>query len=203
MMVNLMPPAHKEATLYARRNTALLRWVTGAGIAVLLLVLVAGAGLFYLKQDSKSYQKSIEDTKAALAAQNEAETLKRVQEISENLTLVVDVLSDEILFSKLLQSIGEVMPSGTILQDLSLTSDLKGGIDLRIGSVTYESGTQAHVNLRDPDNGIFEKADLISLSCTANQAADPRYPCQAQIRALFNQESNPFLLLNQDKKATP
>ncbi|MDQ3123948.1 MAG: hypothetical protein M3Q14_04690 [bacterium] len=200
MIINLMPPEHKEAIMYARRNSKIMRWLLGVSLAALLLIVVAGGGLFYLKQDSKAHQKNIETTKAALAAQNEAETFKRVQEIGENLNLVVDVLSDEVLFSKLLQQIGEVMPSGTILQDLSLTSDFKGGLSLRVGSVNYEAGTQAHVNLADKNNGIFEKADLINLTCTSGQNADPRYPCQVEIKALFNQDDNPFLLLNQNKE---
>ncbi|MDQ3065495.1 MAG: hypothetical protein M3Q36_04480 [bacterium] len=201
MIINLMPPDKKEAILYSRHNAKLISWITGVGIGVIILVLIAGAGIFYLKQDSKSTQKSIDSSKVALAAQNEAETFKRVQEIGENLNLVVEVLSDEIVFSKLLQEIGEVMPSGTILQDLSLTSDFKGGLTLRIGAVSYEAGTQAHVNLRDKNNGIFQKADLINLSCTSGENADPQYPCQVEIKALFNQEDNPFLLLNQDKES--
>lgn len=196
-MINLIPPDRKKSIQYARRNSILIRWVSGICIAALGLVFIAGGGLFYLKQDSKALQHDIEDTKAYLTSQNEAETLKRVEEISGNIKLVVDVLSDEILFSKLLQHIGLVMPAGTVLQDLSVTSSLQGGISLQIGAANYQAGTQAHVNLADPENGIFAKADLLQLSCSAD-AEDPRYPCTGEIRALFNKENNPFLFLNQE-----
>jgi len=196
-MINLMPPERKSAILYSRRNSVLLRWITGVSIAAIGLVFLTGGGLFYLRQDSKTLQKNIDDTKVRLSAEKEAETLKRVEEISGNIKLVVDVLSDEVLFSKLLQQIGLVMPSGTVLQDLELTSDLQGGLTLRIGASSYQTGTQAVVNLKDPKNGIFQSADLENLSCSAG-ATDPRYPCTADVRALFNKDNNPFLFLSQD-----
>lgn len=197
-MINLMPPTAKESILFARRNTVLIKWMTFIGFAAAGVVIIAAAGLFYLKQDTAAYRTSIDVTKAELAAQNEADTLKRVEEISGNLKLVVDVLSNEVQFSRLLQQIGLVMPNGTILQDLSLSSDLDGGINLIIGASSYERATQAQVNLSDASNRIFDKADIVSLTCSDANPRDPRYPCTAEMRALFIKDNNPFLLLNQD-----
>ncbi|MBA2279098.1 hypothetical protein H0V99_01490 [Candidatus Saccharibacteria bacterium] len=197
-MINLMPPEYRQAISFSRRNTALIKWLIGIGIAATGLVLIAGGSMFYLKQDSKSLQQSIDSTKADLKSSNEEETLKRVAEISGSLKLVVDVLSREVLFSKLLQQIGLVMPSGTILQDLSLSRDLQGGIDLLVGASSYNTATQAQVNLQDQANGIFEKADIQSLSCEESSGVSG-YPCQASMRALFIKDNNPFLLLNQEK----
>ncbi len=194
-MINLMPPAHKESILYARRNTYLVRWLIGISVAAVGIVVISGGGLFYLKQDSKAYQKSIEDTKAHLTAQKETETLRRAEEMSGNLQLVVDVLSNEVLFSKLLQQIGQVIPPGTILQSLTLSNDLSGGIDLEIGASSYETGVRAQVNLAEPSNGIFEKADIGAVTCPAEGV--PPYPCTAQMRALFGSDNSPFLKLNQ------
>jgi hypothetical protein len=200
-MINLMPPAEKEALNYARRNSALLGWIISISIAAVGILVVAGGGLFYLKQDTKTYSQSIDQTKAELVAQNEAETLARITEISGNLKLSVDVLSHEVLFSKLLQQIGEVMPTGTILQDLSISNDLTGGIDLLVGAASYRAGTQAQVNLADKSNNIFEKADIVSLICREDEETDPRYPCILSVRALFLKDNNPFLLMNQDGEA--
>ena len=197
-MINLMPPDKKQAIHYARHNTTLIGWITSIGFAALGIVLIAGGGLFYLKQDTKSYQAAIADTRAELHAQNETETLARVSEISGSLKLVVDVLSREVLFSKLLQQIGLVMPPGTILQDLSLSRDLAGGIDLLVGSVSYDAATQAQVNLQDASNGIFEKADIQGLNCDETKEGTV-YICQTEIRALFLKD-NPFLLLNQSEE---
>jgi hypothetical protein len=196
-MINLMPSDHKKAVMYARRNTFLIRWVMGVAIAAFGIIVVAGGGLFYLKQDIKSYQKSINETKTNLEAQKQTETLNRVSEISGSLKLVVDVLSSQVLFSELLPRIGEIMPAGTVLQNLNLSSGLQGGIDLEIGAVSQQAGTQAQVNLADKSNGIFEKADIVTLNCTTLSDGGP-YPCQVSVRALFINGENPFLLLNKD-----
>jgi hypothetical protein len=197
-MINLMPPKHKEAIAYARRNTMLRRWILGVGVGALGIVLFAGGSLFYLKQDTENYRAQAMEAKTELQKQDESGTLQRVEEISGRLKLVVDVLSREVLFSKLLQQIGLVMPGGTILQDLRLSRELQGGLDLTVGAVSYNAATQVQVNLQDPSNGIFEKADMQNVTCSTAADAGP-YPCQAQIRVLFIKDNNPFLLLNQSE----
>lgn len=194
-MINLMPPAKKEAISYARHNTRLISWLIGIGFAAAGLVLIVGGGLFYLKQDSKTLQKSIAETKQSLLAQDEKATLERIDEISGRLSLVVDVLSKEVLFSKLLPHVGALMPEGTILRDLSLSREQEGGIDLSIGAVDYLSASQALVNLQDSRSLLFTGADANKIDCEGG-VADAPYVCTATIRAVMA-EDNPFLLLNQ------
>jgi Tfp pilus assembly protein PilN len=194
-MINLMPPDKKEVIWYARRNSILIKWGLGIAVAGFGVLLVAAGGLFYLEHESKSYQKSINTTKDRLKQQNEEATLKRSEEMKGNLQLAVDVLSKEILFSKLLTQIGKAIPQGTVLEKLNLTSDLQGGLDISIGAVSYQSGVQAQVNLADSENGIFDKADLGAVTCESDDTTG--YPCTATIRALFSKNNNEFLKLNQ------
>lgn len=196
-MVNLMPPVKKESILYARRNSMLIKWVIATLLGAVGLLVVVGGSMFYLAQDTSSYEDSIAQSEAYLAEQNEKETLDRANEVSGNLELVVDVLSNQVLFSELLQQVGAVMPSGTILQDLSLSNTLDGGIDLKIGAQSEEAATQAQINLSDQDNNIFVKADIISLTC-GDDADESGYPCSVSIRALFSKDKNSFLLLNKE-----
>lgn len=198
-MINLMPPTHKQAVLYARRNTMLIRWVSGIIIAAIGIVIVAGGGLFYLKQDTANYRASIEESKAVLAVQQEKETLARVTEMSGNLKLVTDVLSKQVVFSELLQQIGLIMPPRTVLQNLSITDELQGGINLTVGAVNEASAAQVQVNLSDPSKGIFEKADINSITCSDSDDASA-YPCVVDVRALFIDGTNPFLLLNKEEQ---
>lgn len=197
-MINLMPPAQKEAILYARRNSLLIRWATGIAVAATGLVLVTGAGLFYIRQDSKAYQQSINQTKTYLASQKEADVTKRAEEMSGNLQLAVTMLSKEVLFSRLLQSMGQLLPPGTILEDLTLDNTLAGGIDLQIGAVNYQAGVQIQANLSDPANQVFERADIGEVSCPSSST--DAYPCKIEVRALFASDNSPFLKLNQGAK---
>lgn len=192
-MINLMPPDKKQAIIYARRNDHLVKWVIGVILAFLLLVVLISGGLFYLHQDSNRNLKQAEQINQELEDKKQEEIIARVNELSGNLKLTVDVLSSEVLFSKLLTEIGNVMPPGTVLSSLTLNSELAGGLDLEIQSVSYESGVQAQLNLVDEKNGIFEKADISSVQCGSSEPTV--YPCSSSIRVLFSDNNQSFLKL--------
>ncbi|HSX43704.1 MAG TPA: hypothetical protein VLE69_00170 [Candidatus Saccharimonadales bacterium] len=193
-MINLLPADVKQNISYARHNTKLLRW------SFVLLISIAGAativliGLFYINQSTKSYAAQVEKTKAELNAQKLPETQAKVEDISSSLKLVVQVLSREILFSKLIKQIGAAIPAKASLTGLSI-SKVSGGIDLTAVASDYNTATQIQVNLQDPTNQIFNKADIVNISCASNAVADPRYPCNVTIRAQFA-SNNPFLFIN-------
>ncbi len=192
-MINLIPTDHKQAISYARQNSKLIGWLTGILVAVVGLAIIAGGGLFYINQDINTYKATIDNSKQKLKAENEEETLARVDEISGRLSLVVDVLSREVLFSKLLPHVGSLMPNGTVLDNLSLSRDQVGGIDLSIGAVDEFAASQALVNLQTSENILFTGADANSVTC---ENKDTAYACTVSIRAVMV-EDNPFLLLNQ------
>lgn len=192
-MINLIPTDHKQATTYARYNTKLVGWLIGIAIAVVGLAIVVGGGLFYINQDISNYKVSNNEAEATLKADNEEETLSRVAEISGRLSLVVDVLSKEVLFSKLLPYLGTIMPDGTVLESLSLSREQAGGIDLSIGAVNEFAASQALANIKAEDNLLFTAADANSITCENKETI---YLCTVSIRAVLVDE-NPFLLLNQ------
>ncbi len=198
-MINLLPPDTKQDIMYARRNTKLLRW-SGAIITVIIgIVLIVGFGTLYLKKSTNAYTSQLADTTQQLKSQKLDETSQRVQDISSSLKLATQVLSREVLFSKLVQQIGAAMPSNTVLTNLQINK-LQGGIDLSAQAVDYKTATQIQLNLQDPTNKIFAKADIISIACSGNGTGtlNTKYPCLVQIRALFA-TNNPFLFINGGK----
>lgn len=194
-MINLMPPDKKSQITYARRNNFLIRWVIGIMFATAGIFVITGAGLFFLQRDSSNYRTSISESEQRLKEQKEEDTLAKVEDISGSLSLVVNVLSREVLFSKLLPHIGALMPDGTILRGLSLSRDQTGGIDLSIGAVDYESAAQALVNIQDSKSLLFTGADANKINCEGTEEDAP-YICTATVRAVLTSD-NPFLLLNQ------
>lgn len=201
-MINLLPTDTKRALTYARQNTELRIWAVSLIIACTALIAVVIGGLFYLKSSANSYKSQVEQGQVSLNAQNQEAVKAEVQDLSSNLKLVDQVLSKQVLFSKLLQQIGATMPTDTILTGLSI-NELEGGIDLQAAARGYEDATQIQVNLSDPENKIFSSADIINIQCaTIPAGTDPnlittRYPCSVQIRALFS-EDNPFLFINSE-----
>ncbi len=198
-MINLLPYTSKQAITYAHRNTKLVGIIAGLCIGIIGIICVVVGGLLYLQQEASIYQDSIRTTETSLKQQNEQETIERVQEISNSIKLVVNVLSQEILFSKLLRQVGAQMPPNTVLQDLKLSSELSGALDLQIGALDYNSASQVQVNLMNSRGDLFEKADLVNVTCKqSGDNSDSTYPCQASLRATFNKDSDFTLLNNTD-----
>ncbi len=149
-------------------------------------------GHIFINQNTKNISRQVDQARTELQSQKLDETAKRVEELSGSLKLVDQVLSKQIIFSELLRQTGAVMPSGTSLANLTFTK-LEGGIDLQIASKDYQTATQVLVNLSDPSNKIFEKVDIVSITCAGTQAQGA-YPCTGNYRALFAKD-NPFSFL--------
>lgn len=193
-MINLLPPDKKQVIRFARLNSRMVGWLNGALIVFAGLAVITGGSLFYLNQDINGLQKNINDAEQSLKEQKEDETLRQVADMSGNFNLVVDVLSREVQFSKLLQHLGTLMPSGTILQDLSLSRDGTRSLTLSLGATDYDRAAQALFNVQSDESLLFEGADATSINCE-NDDLEP-YICVAVIQTVLT-EDNPFLLLNQ------
>lgn len=199
-MINLLPSDLKQSLSFAHHNTKLVKVIIGLAIGIVGLAIVIAGGWLYLQQETNLYKDTVSKAEKSLEEQNEKKTLARVQDISNSLKLSVNVLSQEILFSKLLRQVGAAMPPNTVLQDLKLSSELDGAVELQAGAKDYNSATQIQVNLEQHPNSVFSKADLIRVTCTPPESAqgDAAYPCKAQLTAVFSQ-NNDFTLLKTKK----
>jgi hypothetical protein len=194
-MINLLPPELKTGYVYARRNVALRKWIVLTLIALAGLGALATYGLLDLKQSTKHYDKQIASTESLFKQERSTEIQQQVQDISNNFKLAVKVLGQEILFSQLIKQIGTAIPNNANLTGLTITQT-KGGIDISANAKDYKTATQIQVNLADPNNKIFSKADIVSITCDDDKSA---YPCKVSIRALFAPD-NPFLFINEGAK---
>lgn len=199
-MINLLPPDIKQQYRFARRNRSLRKWINIGLFALLGAIILTGAGGFYLSQQTKSYDQQATAITKELDAQHLGDVQQQIKDISNNLQLVIKVLSQEVLFSQLLKRLGTVTPANTMLTNLSI-SQTQGAIDITAQTADYNSATQLQVNLSDPENQIFSKADIVSINCPTNSnGTSSTYGCTAVIRALFAKD-NPFLFINGTKKA--
>lgn len=196
-MINLLPPDTRQGYRYARRNRTLLHWISAMVISLAGAVVLAGGGYLYLQQSVHNYTNQITLSQKQLDAANFTGVQKQVKDISNNLKLVDQVLSKEILFSELLKRLGSVTPANTILTNLAITQT-QGAIDITAQTASYNAATQLQINLADPKNQIFSKADIVSIDCN-NANNTSQYPCTANIRALFA-SNNPFLFINSGAK---
>lgn len=193
-MINLLPPDVKTNYRYARRNRTLLRWISICGIGLLGAIILTGFGYVYMDSTTATFEKQTAAANEQLKIQNITGVQKQVTDISNNLQLVVQVLSKEILFSQLLKQLGSVTPPNVILTNLAI-SQTQGAIDITAQTADYNAATQLQVNLSDTKNQIFTKADIVAINCTTSTVSNPQYPCTATLRALFS-PNNPFLFIN-------
>lgn len=186
-MINLLPPETRQEVTFARRNMALRNWLIAILVGLAGVLAVIGAGLAFILHSTDNWEKQITITEQRLKDQKLQETQTRITEMSESIKLASQVLSNQVLFSKLLSQATTVLPSGASLQSLAIQS-VSGGIDLTIGAKDYQSATQAQINLSDPANKVFEKADIVNITCQTDDPSD-QYPCTATIRALFAKDN--------------
>lgn len=192
-MINLLPPELKTGYLYARRNVVLRKWVTAFLIALIGLGALATYGMLTIKQSTVRYNDQIAATETAFQKEHSAATQKQVRDISNNFKLAVKVLGQEVLFSQLIKQIAAAIPNNANLTGLTI-NQTQGGIDISANATDYKTATQVQVNLADPKNKIFSKADIISITCN-DTSTTAGYPCTVNIRALFA-SNNPFLFIN-------
>lgn len=195
-MINLLPSSQKQDLRYARMNSLILRWFIGLLVVLAIIVGTLLVGRTYLASEAKRYAVITESTRQDLKNQNLTETQEKIQNISGNLKLIVQVLSRQVIFSQLIQQVGVVMPQNAVLSNIEI-SKVSGGIDLTAEAKDYDTATQIQVNITDPANKLFDKADIVSVKCDKQNT---EYPCTVELRALFSSK-NPYMLTNQSPKA--
>lgn len=197
-MINLLPDHIKEEITYGHHNRVLLHWL----ISVMLIIGGIGAmtvfGELFINKNINTLQSVVKITQDRISDQNLQSTQASIQNLSNNFKTVTQLLSKQLLFSKLFVKIGSIIPSGAILSGITL-SNTDAALDINIASTTQNTATQAFVNINDPANGLFDKADLVSVSCTqsnpSNSTTLGKYPCVTLIKVVMKTNSS-FYFLN-------
>ncbi len=181
-MLNLLPNQELDDIIYARRNTRLRHWIVIILFGLVGIVIMVGAGRIIIDRSTKQVNQQLAVDRERLKTQKVEEVQGRVEDISSSLKLATQVLSRQVILSKLIQQIATVLPSGTSLAGLQLNK-VDGGMDLSVVATNYQAATQVQINLKDPANKLFEQADINNITCTG--ATDPKYPCSGSFRVLF------------------
>ena len=198
-MINLLPPAIKKDITFARRNTLLKQWVFITLVLTIGLSVLTFFGDLYIKNSIKAYQSQNQTIQQQITSDKLSKDEAQLTAISNNVKLVNQVLSKEVLFSKLLQQMGAAMPAGSVLENLQIAG-VQGALNINARATSYTTATQIQVNLQDPVNKIFQKVDIVSIDCSEINNPSPNplsqaYPCKVQLTGLFA-KNNPFLFVN-------
>ncbi len=189
-MINMLPGEYAEVIRHGKHNETLIRWLLAELAAIVGLVVILGFGWLYLNHQTLILNSAINTGKQHLEEQNISKVRQDADQISNDIKTINQVLGLEIRFSDLMQEIGKAMPPGTVLGGLTLAK-VDGSIDLSASAKDYTSAAQIALNLSDPKNKIFSRADIVNVNCTA---LDTAYKCNVVLKALFDKTSqNRFL----------
>jgi hypothetical protein len=198
-MINLMPDYLRQEIAFARRNYALLQWLMAVTIVIIAVGAMTIFGQYYIGRNTKSLEAAAEVTKERIDAQNLQTTQTDIQSLSNNFTTVTRLLKQQLLFSRMFVKIGSIVPGGAILRGITLSTTTSTAIDLNVVAINRDVATQAFVNISDPANGLFDKADLLSVSCSTvgidSSDLTAKYPCSAMIKVVIKTDSS-FYFLN-------
>lgn len=123
-MINLLPPEEKRQLRAARSNSLLLRYNIFLIGAVLFLGVAVGITYVYLSTTKTNAESIIGENRAKVTSfasvQAEADVFRG------NLTTAKQILDNEVVYTKVMLAIAALMPSGTVLDKLSLDSQTFG-----------------------------------------------------------------------------
>ncbi len=123
-MINLLPPDIKKQTSAARTNLLLLRYTILLLGAVAFLLAAIGLVYVYLGNAKSTAEETIADNIARAGDYGSVET--DANAFRQNLANAKQILDSDIKYTKVILEIANVLPSGIVLDTLSLDSQTFG-----------------------------------------------------------------------------
>lgn len=181
-MINLLATDRKDEIKAARVNVILLRY---KGIVLLALAFIGGA-LFV----TYTVQSSIMTNTESIIATNDikadvySETRQQVEGLSAKLNQTKATLDQEVRYSQLLVKLGQLMPQGTILGDITLTSASFTGQAVEIKAYAKSTNEAGLLQTAFQSSPLFNQPVTIKGTET-NQEVDG-YPVTISMSVLLN-----------------
>jgi Tfp pilus assembly protein PilN len=190
-MINLLPPNTKKQLRAARVNVILLNYCLLIGLTALLLGGVFAVGFW---ADSNDQQLAAQaKTQSDSAAQSYGTIRKEAETFAKDLGVAKTILTNNVNFSQLILDIAGVVPSGVILNNLSLgTSSQNAPIDVNGRAVSYDAAVSLKNSL--DASPIFENVNIVSINqIDTSTLVDPtpetlRYPFVINLKAQFSKK---------------
>ena len=192
-MINFLPPNIKSDITYKRKNKALISWLVILLSFILIIILTIGFGIFFINQKANNLNRLVTVSEQRITDQDLESYQKKAESFSNNLETAIELLKDQLLFSKIIKTIGATLPPNTKLEKLEY-STANEILTLNIKSPDQNTISVAYKNIQESgtkENSLFSKADLLKVLCSAESNE-----CTGTIVVLLNKNSNYYLLNN-------
>lgn len=152
-MINLLPDDSKKQIRAARSNVILFNYIVIIFLAVIFLFGVFAAVYIVLTNTKVSAENVIKDNRSRTTSYN---TVRQQSEVlKQSLSSTKSILDKEVVYSKVLTGIAGAMPTGVVINNLSLTPTTLGS---PITLQAYAKTTDDALKLKDS----FQKSPLFS-----------------------------------------
>lgn len=181
-MINLLAYDRKAELRAARANVILLRYI---GIILLAFLFISGS-LFLsrtlLEATMQNAEKliSANDTKASVYA----ETKEQVDSLGKQLSQASTLLNQEVKYSSLLPSIAQLMPEGTVLGEVTLTTvNSSTGTPVEVKAYAKSLTEASALQRQFQSSALFSRVNLQS---TTETGGIKNYPVVATMSLTLN-----------------
>lgn len=187
-MINLLSPETKKQIRAARMNVVLVNYCLLIGVTAVCMAAIFGVGFWADMNDQQTAQES-KDTSTNAAAEY-SKTRTAATAFAKDLATAKTILANNVSFSKLITDIASVVPSGVILNNLSLGTNTNNAPITISGRA---STSQRAIDLKNSleASAIFENVSFINVSRTDTAVLltpDPlvtKYPYVVSVKASF------------------
>jgi Tfp pilus assembly protein PilN len=190
-MINLLPPETKKQIRAARMNVILVNYCVLIIFTAVVLATVFVLGFWANASDEQLANDAKATSNSSAAAYSD--TRKQADSFAKDLATAKTILASDVSFSQLILDISSVVPSGVILNNLSLgTSSQNTPIDISGRAVSADAAIALKNSL--DASPIFENVNIVNVSQTDLSTVadvDPlflRYPFTVNLKAQFTKK---------------
>ena len=180
-MINLLSDERKDAIRAARVNVFLVRYTSILILAFVFIMSALYVSYTVLGTTIKSADELIEsnDVKAGVYS----ETSEQVTALSAKLNETKAILDQEVRFSRVLVNMGQLMPRGTILGDLTLTSTSFNSSPVEVKAYAKSAAEASLLQTRFQQSLLFSD---VTLKSTETKNEIDGYPVTITMTVVFN-----------------
>lgn len=184
-MINLLPDDEKKQIIAARSNVTLINYILFLFMGAIFLG-ISSVVVHYAITDTKTNAEVLitENAKKSVSfssVRTEAAALRAT------IAKAKGILDNEVLYTRILTGVAQAMPTGVVLENLSLSP---ATIGVPITVVAYAKSTEDALRLKEnfQQSPLFSQVSFLSLASTAQSSA-AGYPITVNLSLTINKGS--------------
>lgn len=182
-MINLLPYDEKRQIRASRFNSILLRYFIILWMGGVFTAAIFGTSYFTLMNTKDGAERLLTQNQNKSSAYESVQ--QQVSTINTNLSAAKNVLSQQVLYSKVLVGIGQATPPGVIIDKLTL-SPTTFGTSVTLQAYARDSESALALKTAYQSSSIFSNVSLQNLSGANTGGAVAGYPVTVVLNVTIN-----------------